>query len=84
MSKIKDQIDKEYERMMQMDVSFAEFLESLEPNSPFKADWDTNEEEESSEEPSTTSTSIVPTNPLKAKTHTPINNANYYPTRRIK
>ena len=84
MSKIKDQMDREYERMMQMDVSFAEFLESLEPNRAFKADWDTNEEEENPEEPSTTRTSIVPANTLKTETLKPVNNADYYPTRRIK
>ena len=86
MSKIKDQMERDHELMMQMSIEFAEFLEALEPNRSFKADGDTNEEEEDTqnEKPSTTGTSIVPANTLKAKEIKAANNPYYYPTRRIK
>ena len=80
MSKIKDQMERDHELMMQMSIEFAEFLESLESNSSFKADWDTNEEEGNSQkESSTAGTSIVPANTLKAA-----NNTDYNPNRSIK
>ena len=85
MSKIKDQTERDHELMMQMSIEFAEFLEALKPNRSFKADGDTNEEEEDSiEKPSTIGTSIVPANTLKAKEIKAANNPYYYPTRRIK
>jgi len=74
MSKIKDQMERDHELMMQMSIEFAEFLEALEPNTSFKADWDTDEEEEDSEKTSTPGTSIVPANTLK-----PANNISFNP-----
>jgi len=80
MSKIKDQMERDHELMMQMSIEFAEFLESLEPRTSFKADWDTDEEEEDTQkESSTPGTSIVPANTLK-----PANNSNFNPNRSIK
>ena len=82
MSKIKDQMDRDYQQMMDMDVSFAEFLDSLPPR-VYEVET-TEEEEDSIEKPSTASTSIVPANTLNTKDMKPVNNPYYYPTRRIK
>ena len=83
MSKIKDQMDRDYQQMMDMDVSFAELLDLLPPRD-YEVDTDEEEEDFQKEKPSTTRTSIVPVNTLKMKEMKPANNPYYYPTRKIK
>lgn len=70
MSKIKDEIECIREREYEQYVSFMEWVcDQQEVN-----ENDANEVEESSKEPSTTGTSIVPANALKA-----VNNITYNP-----
>jgi hypothetical protein len=76
MSKIKDELERIREREYEQYISFMEWVCEQKTEVSMNV---TNEEEESSEEPSTTGTSIVPANTLK-----PVNNPNYNPTRSIR
>ena len=69
MSKIKDEMERIREREFDQYVSFMEYVCEQEVSVNV-----TNEEEESSNELSTTGTSIVPANTLKA-----VNNINFNP-----
>ena len=71
MSKIKEQMERDREREMELEISFLEWIcdQKLEVS-----ESDTIEEEESTDVPSTTRTSIVPVNTLKAA-----NNINFNP-----
>ncbi len=72
MSKIKDEMERIQQQEFDQYVSFMEWVCD---QSPKVSENDvTNEEEESSVEPSTAGTSIVPVNTLKAA-----NNVNYDP-----
>ena len=76
MSKIKDELERIREREYEQYIGFMEWVcdQKTEMSESF-----TVEEEEDSVEPSTTSTSIVPANTLKA-----VNNINYNPNRSIR
>jgi len=74
MSKIKDEMERIRQQEYEQYVSFMEWVCDQEVSVD-----DTNEEEEDSREPSTTGTSIVAINTLKA-----VNNADYNPNRSIK
>ena len=71
MSKIKEQVERYYEQEMEPYYSFMEFVCDQEQE---VSESDTNEVEEGSKESSTTGTSIVHHNTLKA-----VNNINYNP-----
>lgn len=75
MSKVKDQMEKDHEREMEQYYSFMEFV----CDQKVSKNDGTDEVEEDSLKSSTTRTSIVPTNTLKA-----VNNPNYNPNRSIK
>ena len=74
MSKIKDQMERDQEIEFDQYVSFMEYVCDQEMSESV-----TVEVEESSNKPSTTGTSIVPTNTLKA-----VNNPDYSPNWRRK
>ena len=74
MSKMKDEMDRIHEKEFDEYVSFMEYVCDQEVSVDVA-----NEEEESSNKPSTTGTSIVPANTLKT-----VNNADYNPYRRIR
>ena len=73
MSKIKDEMERIHEIEFEQYVSFMEWVCDQQQE---VCETGTNEEEESSDEPSTAGTSIVPLNTLKA-----VNNPNYNPNR---
>ena len=74
MSKMKEKMAKDHEHEMELYYSFMEFV-CDQKNEVSKSDV-TKEAEEGTEVSSTTGTSIVPTNTLKAA-----NNPNYNPNR---
>ena len=76
MSKIKEQMEKDHEREMEQYYSFMEFVCNQNEVSENDA---TKEVEEDTKMPSTTRTSIVQKNTLKA-----VNNPNYNPNRSIR
>ena len=77
MSKIKDQMERDHEREMELYSSFMEYVRDQQKE--VSESDATKEEEEDTEMSSTPQTSIVPANTLKAA-----NNINYNPYRSTK